>query len=124
MIVSRFDADLGMMVHTGTDSVTLADLIGAVQSWFGHPEFDRRTPVVWNIGDAYLAVSIEELKNVYSATRSSLPTKRDGGRTAWVHPSGLVRSFLTIIGNEFDWGSEWGVFDDVGAAIQWCREQP
>ncbi len=108
------------MIHRATDSVTLGDILSAIQLWFSHPEFDAQTPVVWHLGDARLDLSIQELTQLYELVRSAVASKRAGGRTAWVHSSAMVGAMINIVRDEYDWGSEWQTFDTLDDAERWC----
>ena len=120
MITSNFDSDIGAMIHTGTEKVTVDEILDATRNWFEHAEFHPQTPVIWDLSDAFLDMTIEEMRNMYTLVRSALDSKRTGGRTGWVHPSGLVRSMISLLHNEFDWGSEWSTFQGFDEALSWC----
>ncbi|MGI9327007.1 MAG: hypothetical protein ACR2PZ_17450 [Pseudomonadales bacterium] len=121
VINSHFDSKTGVMVHTGTGTVPVSDVLIAIQTWFKHPQFDPQAPVIWNIGEAFLDMSIEDLRQMYSLVRDAVDSKRTGGKTAWVHPSQMVSAMITIVRDEFDWGSEWETFQNVDEALAWCQ---
>lgn len=110
------------MVHTGTGTVAVSDFLIGIQTWFKHPEFDPQAPVIWNIGEGFLDMSIEDMRQMYSLVRGAVDSKRTGGKTAWVHPSKMVSAMITIVRDEFDWGSEWRTFQDINEALAWCQK--
>lgn len=121
MFVSTYHPDLGVMIHDSQDNVSLADLLLANQYWFGHDMFDPTRPVIWDLHDCPITISIDEMRNVFSVTRRALgDRKRQGGVTAWVHSTALVRAMIEMVRDEFNWGSSWETFDERSEAIKWC----
>lgn len=120
MIYSRFDSDLNLMVHTGTGQITVEQIISATRLWFSHPEFDNKSPVLWEISDGLLDLSFEEMRGLYQQVRGALTTKRAGGKTAWVHESGIIRAMIEVVRDEYDWGSQWRTFASKDEATEWC----
>lgn len=123
MIDTDINLDGALVIHTGVDSVSIKDILSATRYWFTHPAFDPRRPVIWDVGSALLDLSLEELSEAYALIRSAVSSKRQGGRTAWVHPSGVVRAMIDVIADEFDWGSEWQTFPALEDALDWCLER-
>lgn len=99
----------------------MTEIIDAVRDWFTHPEFDPSTSVIWDFGDAFLDVASEEFGQAYELVRNAVPSKRTGGKTAWVHWSLMVEAFILEVRDEFDWGSEWKIFQSIDDAFQWCQ---
>ena len=121
MFSSQYDFKKGLMVHTAQDGISVDDLLVANRNWFSHPEFQAGRPVLWNLNDCQLNMSMEEMRGIYYVVRDHLADqKRQGGRTGWVHPSALVRAMIDVTWSEFDWGSEWQTFEDMDAATRWC----
>lgn len=121
MFVSIYRPDVKVMIHDCEGSISLADLLLANQTWFGHEMFDSTLPVVWDMHDYPLTMGIDELRNAYAMARSALgERKRQGGRTGWVHSTALVRAMIEVVRDEFDWGSDWETFDSRDAALEWC----
>lgn len=121
MIRSYYDAEQHLMIHTAEAELTITDILSATAHWFSHASFDAQAPVVWNLGSVRMALSLEEMRVVYGSVRGAVSQKRTGGRTAWVHQSALVRSVVTLVHGEFDWGSEWQAFEQLADAKAWCR---
>ncbi len=122
MFTSTYDPVMQVMIHTGSGDVSMEDVLVATKGWFSHAAFDPEYPVIWDIRDAFLDLTIEDLRRVYALVRDALPTKRTGGKTAWVHTSGLVRAMIDVLADEFDWGSQWRTFMSVEEAVSWCLE--
>lgn len=123
MFASTYHPELRVMIHDSQDSVGLTDLLFANQNWFGHELFDPTRPVIWDLHDYPITMSIDEMRNVYSVTRSALgERKRQGGRTAWVHATALVRAMIEVVRDEFNWGSNWETFDVRDDALRWCLD--
>ena len=123
MFISTYDPDKSIMVHTADEAVTVKGILQANAVWFHHPNFNPTAPVLWELNDQELALSLEEMRTVYSMVRDALKDKkRQGGKTAWVHPSALVRSMIDVIWQEFAWGSEWKTFATLDEAIEWCLD--
>ena len=120
MITSHYDPKQRLMVHTADVELTVTDILSATAHWFGHPSFDAQAPVIWNLGKVRMGLSLEEMRVVYGSVRGAVSEKRTGGKTAWVHQSSLVRSVITLVHGEFDWGSEWQTFDQLADAQTWC----
>ena len=110
------------MIHTGKGEISVDDILRATARWFTHSDFHPEAPVVWDIRDAMLQMTIQEMPEMYSLVRKAVTSKRTGGKTAWVHPSGMVRSMIKVVGDEFDWGSEWQVFMALDDAVEWCLD--
>lgn len=121
MIASHYDPEWHLMMHTAEVELTIADLLSATAHWFAHPSFDAQASVIWNLGDVRMALSLEEMRVVYGSVRAAVSEKRTGGKTAWVHQSALVRSVVTLVHGEFDWGSEWQTFAQLADAQAWCN---
>lgn len=124
MFNSMLDQTSHIMIHTGTAGIAANEVLAATKVWFTHPEFDPRAPVIWDIREAFLDMSIEEMRQMYTLVRETVDSKRAGGKTAWVHSSRLVRAMITVVSDEFDWGSEWKTFQDLNDAREWCLETP
>ncbi len=122
MISSQFDKDRVIMVHTASEELTVQDIVIATRLWFAHSNFHPNRSVVWNIEQATLNMTLEELGSMYDLVRKGLSAKRAGGKTAWVHSSAMVRSMIDIVRQEFDWGSEWRTFISMEEALSWCEE--
>ena len=121
MFISTYHPELGVMIHDSQDNVSLADLLLANQHWFGHDMFDPTRPVIWDLHDYSITMSIDEIRNVFAVTRIALgDRKRQGGVTAWVHSTSLVRAMIEMVRDEFNWGSSWETFDERSEAIKWC----
>lgn len=121
MIQSEFQADQHLMVHTGSGNASARDILSASQQWFEHSAFDAQTPVIWNFSEAQVDVSMDDLQGMYTVLHSGVQAKRTGGRTAWVHQLGLVRSMIDIVYQEFNWDSDWKTFQSLEEAAAWCR---
>ena len=122
MIHSRYCAKQHWMMHTAEFEITVTDLLSATAHWFSHPKFHAQAPVIWHLGMARMGMSLEEMRVVYASVRAAVHGKRDGGKTAWVHYSTLVRSVIDLVHGEFDWGSEWRTFEHLADAQDWCRD--
>ena len=120
MITSHYDPEQHLMVHTAEVELTVTDILSATAHWFGHASFDSQAPVIWHLGNVRMGLSLEEMRVVYGSVRSAVSEKRTGGKTAWVHQSSLVRSVVTLVHGEFDWGSEWQTFEQLAEARAWC----
>ncbi len=121
MFNSEFKRDQRIAIHTGSGEVSVESILSANAYWFNHPDFDPGLPVLWDIREGQLAISMDEMSAMYSLVRSALgEKKRTGGRTAWVHSSALTRAIIDVVGEEFDWGSEWKAFSDISDATAWC----
>lgn len=122
MILTDIDQHRGLVIHSGGERVTAEDILSATRHWFTHPDFDPRAPVIWNFETSLLELSLEEMSRSYSMVRDAVSAKRTGGRTAWVHPSAMVRAMIDIVAKEFDWGSDWRTFQNIKDAEAWCLE--
>ena len=120
MFRSSYQIEHRTMVHTSSGDITVKDILNATRHWFEHPEFHSESPVVWDIRNGHLSVSIEDMRMMYQMVRNELQEKkRTGGKTAWVHESALVRAMIDVIRLEFDWGSEWKTFASLQDAFEW-----
>lgn len=122
LIDSEYIPEGPYVMHSGSGRIAIDDVLQAIAQWFQHPSFSPSTAVVWDLRSAYLDLTLEELSDVYDRVRHVVDGKRGGGRTAWVHRSRLVGSFIVLVGEAFDWGSQWGHFESVQEAVAWCLE--
>ncbi len=122
MIESSYDPVRACMRHTARGTVSAEDILKATAAWFTHPSFDASAPVLWDFRDSYLDLSIEDLLQMYEQVRLTVTGKRRGGRTAWVHESGFVRSVIEMLYGEAEWGSRWRAFQSMDEALAWCAE--
>lgn len=120
MIDSEFHAAGPYVIHSASGTITVDHLLAAIRDWFGHDEFDPTIAVVWDLRAAYLNLSLEELSAMYASVRRVVDAKRTGGRTAWVHESAIITAFIDIVGETFEWGSQWECFASVSDAVAWC----
>lgn len=122
MIDSEFHPAGPYVIHSASGTIDVDHLLVATRDWFGHEDFDPATAVVWDLRAAYLNLSLEELSKMYASVRRVVDAKRTGGRTAWVHESAIITAFIDIVGEAFDWGSQWHCFSTVNEAVAWCLE--
>ena len=122
MIDREFVPEGPYLVNSASGRVDLEDVLTAIAGWFQDPNFDPTISVVWDLRACFLDLTLDELSSVYDRVRDNVDTKRQGGRTAWVHDSQLIGSMILIVGDAFDWGSEWGSFASIQDAVQWCLE--
>lgn len=120
MIDTEFIPEGPYVLHSASGRIGTEDLLAAIARWFADPRFDPSISVVWDLRAAFLDLTLEELSDIYYRVRERIDTKRSGGRTAWVHSSRLIGSFILIVGEAFDWGSQWASFESVHDAVEWC----
>ena len=48
------------MTHTADDAVTVEAILRANAVWFHHPNFDPKAPVLWDLNERELALSLRK----------------------------------------------------------------
>lgn len=119
MIDTEYFPEGPYVLHSASGRIDTSHLLAAIKNWFTHPAFDPGVAVVWDLRSAYLDMSLEDLSRMYASVRDAVDNKRAGGRTAWVHESKVITAFIEIVGEAFDWGSQWGCFSSVSDAVNW-----
>jgi hypothetical protein len=115
----------GMIVHTGSDDVSLPQITETILSWYRHPEFDPELPVLWDLRTIDLTLSRAQLPETDLSEWSSqmLPitnAARAGRKTAWVFGSAEVAEFAVDLLSASDWQHKVRIFnDDIEAAVSW-----
>ncbi len=122
MIDTEYFPEGPYVLHSASGRIDTSHLLAAIKEWFNHPDFEPGIAVVWDLRPAYLDLSLEELSRMYASVRDSVDSKRDGGRTAWVHESHVITAFIDIVGEAFDWGSQWRCFASVSDAVAWSLD--
>ena len=119
MISSHFDDSLGIMIHIGSEVITLAEILDAIGRWLKHPSSKSQRPMVWDIRGAFMNVSFDELRPVVSFMNDLVRQNRVG-KIAWVFRMETTRSMISMVGDEIT-NKQWGMFQSYEEAIEWCR---
>lgn len=114
-----------MVVHTGTDDVSLSQITEATQAWYEDPQFDPELPVLWDLRKISLDVSQIQLPETDLADWTShnlalINARRAGRKTAWVLGSESIADFAVDLLGASDWQHKVRIFNnDMEAAIAW-----
>ncbi len=123
MISRTIQAD--MVVHTGTDDVTLSQITEATQAWYEDDNFDPDLPVLWDLRAIDLDLSRVQLPETDLADWTShnlamINAQRAGRKTAWVLGNASVADFAVDLLGASDWQHKVRIFNnDIEAAIAW-----
>lgn len=123
MISSTIKSD--MVVHTGSDDVSLSQITEATQSWYQHESFDPELPVLWDLTSIRLDVSQIQLPETDLADWTShnlaiINAQRAGRKTAWVLGNASVADFAADLLGASDWQHKARIFNnDMEAAVAW-----
>ena len=114
-----------MIVHTGTEDVSLPQITEAMQAWYESEDFDPELPVLWDLRNIDLTLSQAQLPetDLNDWSSENLPitnAQRAGRKTAWVFGSASVAEFAVDLLGASDWQHKVRIFNnDMEAAVAW-----
>ena len=114
-------APSGVFVHVVEGQALAEEMFAAAFSWHRAPDYKAEIPVLWDIRDGWLDVSLGELVGTYGQHIHDANKSRPLGRTAWVVPNPRNTAVLEEIRSEIAWLSEWKIFrkSQYNEAIDW-----
>lgn len=109
-----------ILVHSGHSILTLADITRAMQRWYEDAAFDAALPVLWDLREATIDPSTDNLAAWATENLSLIGARRYGQKTAWVFgDAGLAAWAVDLLGAH-EWRHRVRIYyNDREAAEAW-----
>lgn len=109
-----------LVIHTGESNVSLTDILSTMRAWFASPEFNPDLPVLWDLRQAELERSDEQLESWGQAMVRFTNEHRAGRKTAWVLPSSALAQTAVDLLSSYRADNKVRIYhNDVEAAQSW-----
>ena len=118
MLDSTFTPTL--VIHTGTDDVHLADILATMRRWFADPQFDAGKPVLWDLRNAVIDTTPDDMAQWVESMLTATNDNRAGQKTAWVLPNSDVAQMAVDLLSSYDFRNKVRIYqNDIEAAEAW-----
>lgn len=109
-----------LVIHTGVSKVTLDEILTTMRAWFSNPEFDPDKPVLWDLREAQLEPSVEQLEAWGQSMVKFTNENRAGRKTAWVLPTSAVAQTAVDLLSTYNAQNKVRIYhNDFEAAHSW-----
>ena len=109
-----------LVVHTGTSTLSLDDITQTMRAWFEDPAFDSEKPVLWDLRQATIDLSGEDIAAWAEENVELISARRTGRKTAWVFGDpDLAAAAVDLLG-AYEWQHKVRIYhNDWEAATAW-----
>ena len=110
------------VIHTASGETTLAQITSATKRWYAATDFNPDIPVLWDLRDAALSITEENLDEWSSENSALINELRAGRKTAWVFGNPEAAEFASNLLGSYDWQHKVRIFNnDMEAATAWLH---
>jgi hypothetical protein len=109
-----------LVIHTGTGDVHLEDILATMRRWFADPQFDPKKPVLWDLRNAAIDTTPDDLTRWAESMLEATNDNRAGEKTAWVLPTSDVARMAVDLLSSYDFRNKVRIYqNDIEAAEAW-----
>ena len=123
MISTTWNIDEGLALFVGSGQVSLIDIGTALQEAMSKDEYAATNASVWVLSDAELDVSQSDIYELIPSIEALAAAAPEGRKLAWVVEFELHKAIIDLVYKDYQWMSEWRVFQDLDEALAWCAPQ-
>ena len=121
MIETAIDQSQRIIFQNCQGDVALFDVLTAMVKLYEHEDFDPHFPVIWNLLEANVQITIDQINNLPPEIVEIANARRPVGKTAWVPRTTFGEITLQMLYENHDWGAVWKTFSTLESAIAWCK---
>ena len=120
MIETKRDSKKGIIFHTCSGEVGFKDMVDCVREGAKQPDFSEFPSTVWMFRKARFVDSTESMAALLPFVRDLTSDSGSDRKIAWITKSPTARQVLEEFFRSQAWTSDWRIFEDKKAAVDWC----